>query len=662
MNEAICNLSFGLVLGLAAAVAAPSLGYAQQGNVDSDGDGIMDDIDVEPCDAAVSARVFVPADRVYGMLLFEDQWPSRGDFDFNDVVLAYNQTLRYDSSGQLTGFRMDLSVLAVGARFQNGLALRLPGVAAADVARLSSTVTGGSGSVLLDATEPEATFVFTDDLHRLYGVDGTREWINTDPSLPRTSYADITLDVELAQGANLAASSAPFDVYIFNPVAGTEVHRPEYLGTAGLDPSLFGTADDGSTATRAFVTKAGIPFALHLPELANYPAEGKAIDTLYPEIVPFGASSGALSTQFYRGLVGGDEFGLVPPSALVAAAAADHGCFTPNPGVCGAASGTGSVAAPTSALCGFGAAGAVTTSGGLWRWTCSGDYSSPTACTATDYVCQPNLVSSCAVSGGTGNQTCNGSGTGNGACTATSCDAGYYLSGNACLAQACSPGSTRSCAITHGAGVETCDNIGAGYGACALSSCDSGYHPVGNGCVLSASCSDGVQNQDETGVDCGGVCGACQSVVGGFGGGRLGPTYGGWTQCAGYYDQPNSDDIPMSGWANSCKGQGFTKLRVACGSSTAPRYIDVSRNVFETGLNSYPEVGLITGGNFAFDPKNYIYAEGNQPNTNRSWWANGSGCTESSMSLTINNVCSWDAANCFGQNLTGARYLFVYGR
>ncbi len=661
------NMKSNYLLGLAFTGAASLLvagpAFAQQSNVDSDGDNIVDSMDVEPCNASVSARVFAPADRVYGMLMFEDMWPNKGDFDFNDVVVAYNQTLRYNSTGLLTGLRMELSVLAVGARLQSGLALRLPGVSASNIAAVNSSVTGGVANVLLDPTKADATFVITNDLHQLYGVNaGPRPWINTDPSLARTAYADITIDVDFAQGTNVSASAAPFDVYIFNKAAGTEVHRPEYQGTADIDTSLYGTGDDGSTATRAFVTNAGVPFALALPELANYPEEGMSIDTIYPNIVQFGASSGMQAADYYRQLSPGNEFGLLQPRSLVAAAAANQSCFAPNPGVCGAASGAGSVSAPTSGLCAFGVAGSVSSSGGLWRWNCSGDYSSPTNCTTTDYVCQPNQSASCSVSGGTGSQTCNGSGTGYSSCTVSSCNSGYYLSGASCIAQTCSPNSSRSCNISNGSGTQTCDNIGSAYGACALSGCNSGYGQVGNSCVLSATCSDGIQNQNETGVDCGGVCGTCSTVISGFGGGRVGPSYSGWTQCAGYYDQAGTDDIPLVGWASSCNGHGFTNVRVACGSATAPRYIDVSRNVFETGLNSYPEVGLIYNGNFAYDSRNYIYSQGNQPNQNRSWWANGNGCNESSPSLTINNSCSWEASNCFGQNLSGARYLFVYGQ
>ena len=36
------------------------------------------------------------------------------------------------------------------------------------------------------------------------------------------------------------------------------------------------------------------------------------------------------------------------------------------------------------------------------------------------------------------------------------------------------------------------------------------------------------------------------------------------------------------------------------------------------------------------------------------------GCGEGNAMLTMNNICPWDASDCFGQNLMGDRYLFVY--
>jgi len=481
------------LLGLGLAVAlAPNSAIAQgQTNVDSDLDGVNDAIDAQPCDNRVSARVYAPADRTYGMLLFEDQWPARGDFDFNDAVIAYNQTLRYDSAGQLTGLRVELSIMAVGARFQNGLALRLPGTPQSAVTSLTfsiaNVVNSAAGEVRLDPTETDATIILADDMHALFGVETTREWVNTDPSLPTHAFVDMVIDVLLDPGNNLSAADAPFDLFLYNRLNGTEVHRPRYRGTARMDANLFNTVDDGTTPTRAFVTTDGIPFALELPELANYPQEGVAIDQLYANVSTFGASSGTQATDFYRTPASGAAFGLTPPRALQAAAAPDVSCFAPEPGVCGSATGAGSVNAPSANLCSFGTESAVSSSGGLFRWSCSGNYSAATACTTPDLVCAPNLSGSCAISGGSGSQTCNGSGTGYGTCTVTACNSGYYQSGNSCVAQVCTPGSNASCSIANGTAQQTCDNLGSAYGACTLVSCNSGYTRSGNVCQANSS-------------------------------------------------------------------------------------------------------------------------------------------------------------------------------
>ena len=499
-------------LSLSAALFAAPAAFAQGlPTVDSDGDGVMDDVDALPCDGRVSARVYAPADRTYGLLLFEDQWPAAGDFDFNDAVVAYNQTLRYDATARLTGLRIELSVMAVGARFQNGLALRLPNTPRSSVTTMSFTtqnvVNAAAGEVRLDPSESEATVILTEDLHALFGVEVTREWVNTDPSLPMRPYVDMVIDLTFDPGANLSAADAPFDLFIFNRERGSEVHRPQYRGTANIDGALFNTADDGTTPTRAFVTTAGIPFALEIPELTAYPQEGVGIDQLYPQIVGFGASAGTTDTTYYRNPAPGFAYGLTPPRTLTGAATADMSCFAPNPGTCGSANGTGHVDAPTANLCGFGAPSAASSSGGLWRWTCAGDYSAPTACTAPDYLCAPNVASSCAVSGGNGTQTCNGSGTGYGACAVTSCNSGYYQSGNSCLAQVCAPSSSRSCAISNGSGTETCNSLGSAYGGCTVSTCNSGYIRSGNSCVADPSSgTPGIPWPNAPQLYCNGAC------------------------------------------------------------------------------------------------------------------------------------------------------------
>jgi hypothetical protein len=81
---------------------------------DRDGDGVPDAADAYPCDPATQAKGFVPAEGQHALALFEDQWPSDGDLDFNDVVVTYNFVFRQNMSGQVLGLRLTLNALASG--------------------------------------------------------------------------------------------------------------------------------------------------------------------------------------------------------------------------------------------------------------------------------------------------------------------------------------------------------------------------------------------------------------------------------------------------------------------------------------------------------------------------------------------------------------------
>lgn len=482
------HLLFGTALATVALVGAPALAQvnptqppiAGQPGVESDGDGIDDDIDAEPCNINVASKRYDPADRTWGMLLFEDRWPDKGDFDFNDLVLGYNEILDYDSNNRLTGIRVDLRVIAVGARFTNGLAFRIPGAPKTAVTNLSLKVGGVAQNVSLRPSESDVVVTLANDLHALFAVSN-QTWINTDPALTAKGYVDIVLEMKFAPGQNITASDAPFDIFIFNPTRGTEVHRPRYQGTSSIDGSLFGTADDGSAPGRAFVTRNGIPFVLDLPETALYPQEGVAIDALYPQIVDFGLGLPGSDT-FYQNPVLAHGYGNISIGAFTTTAQVDVSCFTPNPGVCGSAANQGSVNAPTANLCSFGTASAVTASGGFHTWTCAGNYSTATACDAPDFVCSPNTTSACTINNGAGTQVCNGSGLGFGTCSLSTCNPGFYASGNSCLAQVCTPSATQSCAIANGTGTQQCNNLGSRWHDCTVASCNSGFEQVGNVC------------------------------------------------------------------------------------------------------------------------------------------------------------------------------------
>lgn len=266
---------------------------------DADADGIPDSADTYPCDPQLAGAAFAPGQGLFGSLMFEDMWPSQGDLDFNDVVLAYNYRYELAPSGAVVRLVATYDVRALGGTTPLGLGLRLP-VAASAVQSVTRTVGGGAATTLTPSTQDaNATVVVSPDLREVFG--NAVGLINSDPNLDRLQGQRIVVTVDFSGSANLSAVNAPYDVYIFQAADPRhQIHQPQYPGTSVMSTSLFGTLDDGSSAGRYFVDFVGLPFALHTPQLAEYPAELVAISGLFPDILSFASSGGTSNVDYYR--------------------------------------------------------------------------------------------------------------------------------------------------------------------------------------------------------------------------------------------------------------------------------------------------------------------------------------------------------------------------
>ncbi len=293
------RLRRALTIGLGVCLFATA--SVAQAGFDSDCDQVWDELDTYPCDPGASGTAFAPAQGDHGMLLFEDQFPSAGDFDFNDVVVTYNYIYRLDKAGDVVSMRMTFNTLAVGGDYHNGLAAQLP-VSSGAVEYINRTVAGVTTPLALSAIDAQATFDISPDLRELF--PNPNERINSEPHLARQVGDIIEVEVAFKWPVPMNTGTSPHDIYIFRSDDPThQVHMPEYGGTASMDTKLFNTNSDASTATRHFVDKRGIPFGLRFPTLVQYPLEGVSIDLLYPNIVQFGASGGTQAQNFYGSLV-----------------------------------------------------------------------------------------------------------------------------------------------------------------------------------------------------------------------------------------------------------------------------------------------------------------------------------------------------------------------
>ncbi len=277
-------------------IAAPAFGF------DADSDGTKDAADAYPCEANAVGAGFYPAQGDHGLMMFEDLWPSNGDRDYNDAVIAYNYIYKFDANGDVIQIRATFNVLALGAEIRSGLGLSLPiprtAVGGVRLTRWDKHKSEESSINLVPTNDANLTFTITNDMREFFDWYGGG--INTSASEPRLEGETIEIWIDMWQPTPFPTAEAPYDLYIFRTATPShEVHRPEYSGTGNMNTALFNTVDDGSSPTRSFVNVGGLPFALVFPTLVPYPSEGVRIDTLYPNITAWAASGGTTNQDFY---------------------------------------------------------------------------------------------------------------------------------------------------------------------------------------------------------------------------------------------------------------------------------------------------------------------------------------------------------------------------
>ncbi|MGH1365739.1 MAG: LruC domain-containing protein [Calditrichia bacterium] len=269
---------------------------------DTDGDGVPDDSDEFPSDSTKAFISYGPAKDVFATIAFEDNWPERGDYDFNDLVLDYNFKLISNASNELVELEADLVVRAAGAAFQNGFGIQLP-FAPSDVAAVTgSRLTDGYINVEpngLESGQSLATLIIFDNTNNLLGGS----IVNTDPSEAPIDPVELEIVITMANPVANALLAPPFNPFlIVNKERGREVHLPDMKPTDLADASLFGTGVDDSNinAGRIYRTARHLPWAINVNEKWDYPVERVDIVDAHLKFPAWAQSSGANFQQWYQ--------------------------------------------------------------------------------------------------------------------------------------------------------------------------------------------------------------------------------------------------------------------------------------------------------------------------------------------------------------------------
>jgi LruC domain-containing protein len=272
-------------------------------DLDSDGDGVKDALDEFPNDATRAFSRYYPTRNTFGTLAFEDLWPTRGDYDMNDMVIRYRSREILNSSRQTVALEVDYRLDARGASIESGFGVQLPTVGTLKVASASLTTDSGTQTLNPEEGQDLATFlVFNSARVHLPGPSAACSFGNTQAECPGVPFRSFKLAVNLTHPSDGNALIAPYNPFIFRTSnRGHEVHLSGRPPTKLADTSLFGTADDRSqgVAGKTYVDQNGRPWALDIPIEWRYPNETVDLTLAYPDMAAWATSAGSLFNNWY---------------------------------------------------------------------------------------------------------------------------------------------------------------------------------------------------------------------------------------------------------------------------------------------------------------------------------------------------------------------------
>jgi LruC domain-containing protein len=276
--------------------------------------GEVEDYEVTISDPGMSITQY-PVGADWVTLAYEDLWPEKGDYDFNDVVVNYRTTINKVGSNVIR-YVIEGHLNAVGAGYHNGFAVRFKNLPSNYVnSNLIRHEIGGAlqSSSALELGRTEAILVVLPDTKTVYNSECAYFRTNGCENDPTISFK-ITLPLSTYIDDSIAPSGL-LDPFIFavngfahgdyvdvNNARAWEVHLKNQEPTEAFDSSLFQKVDDDSDSVlgRYFLTDTGLPFAMEMGVNWSHPKEEIDLNTAYPLFRDFAENSGSVNPTWFN--------------------------------------------------------------------------------------------------------------------------------------------------------------------------------------------------------------------------------------------------------------------------------------------------------------------------------------------------------------------------
>ena len=218
-----------------------------------------------------------------GTLAYEDQWPSEGDYDMNDVMMTYKSTVyKKTQTNKIYKIVDEFTPIHNGGTDTCGFGYQL------------HTLTPGQ-MTSIKVTGPEGWKVETEQSHpTIILFDNIKNVLNK----------KYTVTIELDDVENV---TPPYNPFIFVNSRNHEVHLVNYPPTDEADMGLFNTQDDVSNVGGGvyYIARYNgevelMPYGINLPTLEfEVPAENVKIYDTYPGFIDWVKSKGDSNQNWY---------------------------------------------------------------------------------------------------------------------------------------------------------------------------------------------------------------------------------------------------------------------------------------------------------------------------------------------------------------------------
>jgi len=268
---------------------------------DSDGDGVIDTEDEYPNDPNKAFD-----NQTEGSLAFEDLWPGKGDYDFNDMVIDYDINMITNNQNKVSQINATYTLKAFGAQLHNGFGFQLnvdpslvSSVEGIDIQENYISLNANN----TEANQSKAVVIVFDDCYNILDFPGNSIGVNTTPGINYIEPVSLDITINFTSPVSISQiGTAPFNPFLIaGQDRGYEVHLPDNSPTDLANNELLGEWEDNSIPdqNRYYKTSSNLPWAINIAEIFDYPIEKTEIIGAHLKFAEWAESDGVMYPDWY---------------------------------------------------------------------------------------------------------------------------------------------------------------------------------------------------------------------------------------------------------------------------------------------------------------------------------------------------------------------------